>query len=389
MKYDFDTIVDRSNNKSSKYDELMKKFGTTDVIPLWVADMDIKIAQPIIDALKSRAEEGVFGYVSRPESYFKSACDWQKRRNNWDITPEYCSWSIGVVPALTSIARIWGKEKGNFLIQTPVYNEFFEVAHNSNMNVVENKLLEDNGNWSIDWVDFEEKLKDVDMFLLCNPQNPTGKVWDKDSLIKMVELCHKYDVFMISDEIHGDLIFHNKTFIPAGSVSELAKETVVTCFSGSKSFNMAGMQSATVVFPKKEMKTTFDSWWNSLGIHRNNAFSIVAMEVCYTNGEEWLEQLLEYLSGNFDYVVDYCEKNIPKIKTYAPDATYLMWLDCRELGLTNEELNKFMIEKAKIGLNSGTAFSPDLQGYMRLNAACSRKLLEKAMNQLKEAVDKL
>ena len=388
MKYNFDEIIPRSNTRCAKYDERVKKFGTQDLIPLWIADMDFKTAQPIIDALKQKAEEGIFGYVSRPESYFEAACNWKKRRNGWEIDKSLCSFSIGVVPAMTVMAEIWGKNR-NILIQPPIYGEFFEIVENSGNHILTNHLVEKDGKWSMDWDDFENKLKEASMFLFCNPHNPLGIVWEKDEIERIVNLCAKNNVLMISDEIHSDLIFHDKKFIPAATVNELAKETVITCFSATKTFNLAGLQACTVVFPNNDLKAEFDKWWFSKDIHRNNSFSSVAMEVAFNEGEEWLDQLLPYISNNFDFVVEYCKKYIPKIKTYAPDATYLMWLDCRELNLSNEELNKFMIEKAKLGLNSGVAFDKELSGFMRLNAACPKSILKQALEQLKKAIDEL
>ncbi|MGL5988177.1 MalY/PatB family protein [Cetobacterium sp.] len=389
MKYNFDEIVVRSNTRCAKYDERIKKFGSENLIPLWIADMDFKTAEPIIVALKQKAEEGIYGYVSRPDSYFKAACDWKKRRNNWEIEQSLCSFSLGVVPAMTIMAQIWCKSGSNILIQPPVYGEFFEIVKNSGNNVLTNHLIEKDGKWSIDWEDFETKIKEVSMFLFCTPHNPLGIVWEKEEIERVVNLCAKNNVILISDEIHSDLIFHDKKFIPTATVSELAKKTVVTCFSATKTFNLAGLQACTVVFPNNKLKVEFDKWWLLKDIHRNNSFSSVAMEVAYNEGEEWLEQLLPYLSSNFDFVVQYCKKNIPKIKTSAPDATYLMWLDCRALNLTNEELDKFMIQKAKLGLSSGSAFDKTLNGFMRLNAATPKIILEKALKSLKKAVDEL
>ena len=389
MKYNFDEVIDRSKNYAAKYDERKKKFGTDDVIPLWIADMDFRTAQPIIDALKKRAEEGIFGYVSRPDSYFKAGCDWQERRKGWKIDPALCSFSVGVVPAMTAMAIMWVKPEDKILIQTPVYGEFYEIVENTGHKVLENKLIENKGKWSIDWQDLEEKLQQVKMFLFCNPHNPLGIVWEKETINKIVELCAKYHVQMISDEIHSDLIFHGKKFIPACTVSELAKKTVIACFSGTKTFNLAGLQACTIVFPKQKQKDEFDWWWASKDMRRNNAFSIVAMATCFNEGEEWLDQLLPYISANFDFVKAYCEEYIPDIVPNVPDATYLVWLDCRQLGLNNKELHDFMIEKAKIGLNDGCDFGRSLTGYMRLNVACPKIILEKALEQLRNAVNAL
>ena len=389
MTYDFDQIVDRSRNHSAKYDERVKKFGTDDVIPLWIADMDFKTAQPVIDALKARAEEGIWGYTARPDSYFAAIRAWQKKRNNWEIDPSLMSFSLGVVQTISAMVKLFTPEGGSVLIQTPVYSEFYDMAEAWNRNVLENRFVERDGRWTVDWADFEEKLQSADLFLLCSPHNPLGLVWTPEELARMAELCRKYHVVLFSDEIHSDLIFHGKKHTPVAALSPEIARYVVTGISGTKTFNLAGLQASAVVFPNRHMKEVFDRYWMNMDIHRNNAFSLTAMEAAFTGGEEWLEQLLPYLSANFEYVVDYCKTRIPQIKTYAPDATYLMWLDCRELGLSNQALHDFMIQKAKLGLNDGASFGRSLSGFMRLNAACPRSVLQKAMGQLEAAVQEL
>ncbi|WP_291245021.1 MalY/PatB family protein [Fournierella sp.] len=389
MKYDFDTVVDRSKNNAAKYDERIKKFGTDKVIPLWIADMDFKAPQPVIDALTARAQEGIWGYTSRPASYFEAICNWQKRRNGWTIDRSLVSWSLGVVPALSMLVKLFTPEGSKVLIQTPVYGEFYDVTEAWNRTVVENQLVEKDGKWTVDWEDFEAKLPQVSMFLLCSPHNPLGIVWTREELTRMTDLCRKYGVLMVSDEIHSDLIFHGKTHIPTASLSEQVASEVISCISGTKTFNLAGLQASTTVFPNMRMKELYDKAWMNMDIHRNNAFSLTAMEAAFNEGEEWLDQLLEYIDGNFNFIRDYCAAHIPQIKPNLPDATYLVWLDCRELGMSNEELRRFMIEKAGLGLNEGWSFGRSLNGFMRLNAACSRKVLEQAMKQLEEAVKAL
>lgn len=391
MKYNFDNVIDRSKNRAGKYDERQKKFGTMDVIPLWVADMDFQTAQPIIDACVEKALEGIWGYTYRPDSYFDAILGWQLRRHGWKIDKEKVSWSLGVVPALSSIIKVFTNEGDSVMIQTPVYSEFYDITEAWERKVVENQLVEQEEGWTIDFADFEEKAKDpnVKIFLLCSPHNPLGIVWRKEQLEKMFEICRANDVLMVSDEIHSDLVFHGKKHIPTAMISDEARDHVISCISGTKTFNLAGLQASTNVFPNLEMKAAFDKFWMNLDIHRNNAFSSVAMEAAFNEGEEWLEQLLPYLSENFDFIKDYCEKYIPKIKPNIPDATYLVWLDCRELGLDNEQLRKFMIEEAKLGLNEGYTFGRSLSGFMRLNAACSRSVLVKAMKQLEAAVNRL
>ena len=387
MKYNFDEIIDRSHNRSAKYDEAGKKFGSRDVIPLWIADMDFKTAQPVIDALKARAEEGIWGYTSRPDSYYEAVCGWQKRRNGWDIDKSMISFNLGVVPALSSMVYVFTEPGDKVLIQTPVYSEFYDVTESWGREVVESPLKEQDGRWIIDFEDFEEKAKEAKVFFLCSPHNPLGIVWTREELERMCHICIANNVLIVSDEIHSDLVFHGKKHIPTATLSPEIAAHVISCISGTKTFNLAGLQASATIFPNQELKARFDKFWFNPDIHRNNAFSTIAMEVAFNEGEEWLEQLLGYIGGNFEFIKDYCAANIPQVKPNVPDATYLVWLDCRGLGMGNEELRDFMIRKAGLGLNEGWSFGRSLSGFMRLNAACPRPVLEKAMEQLKHAVD--
>ena len=389
MKYDFDEIIDRSDNRAAKYDERMKKFGTNEVIPLWVADMDFRTAQPIIDACKKKAEEGIWGYTSRPDSYFEAIREWEWRRNQWDVDGSLMSWSLGVVPAMSAIIKLFSQAGDKILIQTPVYSEFYDITEAWDRVVVENQLVEEHGKWHIDFADFEKKAKECKIFLLCSPHNPLGIVWERSELKKMAEICIANDVLLVSDEIHSDLIFHGKKHTPTAKISKTVADHIITCVSATKTFNLAGLQASANIFPNQEMKQQFDRFWMNMDIHRNNAFSSVAMEAAYREGEEWLTQLLAYLSENFDFIQKYFAENIPQIKPNIPDATYLVWLDCRGLNMGNEELRDFMIQKAGLGFNEGCSFGRSLTGYMRLNAACPRAVLEQALKQLKEAVDTL
>ena len=386
MKYNFDEVIDRSKNRSAKYDEREKKFGTKDVIPMWIADMDFRTAQPIIDAAKKKAEEGIWGYTSRPASYYEAVCGWQKRRNGWEIDKSMISFALGVVSAMSSMVNVFTKPDEKVLIQTPVYSEFYDVTESWGRQVIESPLQEKDGEWCIDWEDFEKKAAEAKLFFLCNPHNPLGIVWTREQLTRMCEICIRNHVLIVSDEIHSDLIFHGKKHIPTATLSPDIASHVIACTSGTKTFNLAGIQAAAIIFPNQELKAVYDKFWVNLDIHRNNSFSSVIMETAFNEGEEWLEQLLEYISGNFDFIHEYCKEHIPQIKPNLPDATYLVWLDCRDLGMTNEELREFMIHKAGLGLNEGWAFGRSLSGYMRLNAACPRSVIEKALKQLETAV---
>ena len=396
MKYNFDEIIDRKNNHSVKYCEIDKKFGVdkdSDIIPLWIADMDFKTAQPIIDAIQKKAEHGIFGYVYRPDEYFESFINWQKRRYNWEPKKELVSFSIGVVPTLGSLVQIFSKPNDKILIQTPVYSEFYDINEDNKRIVIENRFIEKDGKYSLDLVDLENKLKEKPKFLIfCNPHNPLGKVWTYDELKTIGDLCIKYGVTIISDEIHSDLTLWDNKHIPMASVSEEIRQNTITCTSTGKAFNVAGLQCATIVFNNLETKEKFYRFWKDLEIHRNNPFNLVATMAAYSDeGEEYLKQLIEYLQNNILFLNDFFKKYIPEIKPNVPQATYLVWLDCRKLcekfGFNQKQLEKFMIKEAKIGLNSGQSFQKGLEGFMRLNTACPRSILEKALNQLKNAIE--
>jgi len=390
MKYNFDKVIDRSNSYAVKYDEREKNFGTSDLIPLWIADMDFEVAKPIKDAVLKRAEQGIYGYTSKPDSYFQAFCDWQKKRNHWEINKKLVSFSPGVVPSLSVIVREFTDNKDKVLIQTPVYPEFYDVVEAWDRTVLESQLVEKHGIYSIDFEDFEEKLKQgPKLFILCNPQNPVGRVWSREELIKITNLCLKYNVMIASDEIHSDLMLWGNKHIPTASISKEVSEITITCTSCSKTFNLAGLQASFAIFPNEAAKEKFDRFWRNLEIHRNNCFSLVALQAAYREGEEWLEQLIPYIEGNIEFVGEYCKNNIPQIIPSKPESTYLIWLDCRNLEMSNEELKEFMVHKAKLGLNSGNGFCRSLSGFMRLNVACPRSILEKAMKQLESAVKSL
>ncbi len=390
MKYNFDEIVDRTNNFSAKYDEREKKFGTEDVLPLWIADMDFKTAQPIIDALEERAKQGIFGYTYRPDSYYEAICQWQLKRNNRKINKAMISFSPGVVPSMSVIVREFTEPTDKVLIQTPVYSEFYDVVENWGRKVIENPLKEENGVYNIDFKDLEAKLAmKPKLFIFCNPHNPVGRVWTEDELKKVVELCIKYEVLIIADEIHSDLILWANKFTPTVHACKGAKKQIITCFAASKTFNLAGLQASVVVFPNLELKEKFDYVWKGMDILRNNCFSLVATEAAYRYGEEWLLQLIKYLEGNMLFIKEYLNENIPQIKFNIPESTYLAWLDCRDLNMNQEELNNFMINKAKLGLNSGNTFARSLEGFMRINTACPRSVLKQGLEQLKKAIELL
>jgi cysteine-S-conjugate beta-lyase len=389
-KMNFDHIIDRTNNSAAKYDELSKNYGRNDLIPLWIADMDFRVAEPIIEAIKQRADQGIFGYTSRPTSYFDAVHEWLEKRHGWSVDPDLMLHSPGVVPSLSLLIQHFTKPGDKIIIQPPVYYPFFHVIRDNGRTLIENPLIVVNGRYEMNYEQLEKIAQDgANLLLLCSPHNPVGRVWTREELSKLAQICRKYEIYIIADEIHSDLVFSGHKHIPFASLSEESQENTITCIAPSKTFNLAGLQASIVIFPHEAAKNHFDQLLGVLDIRRNSCFNLVATEAAYRHGQEWLEQVLDYIEENFKWIRKYCQDNIPQIKPNIPEGTYLVWLDCRDLELNKEELHDFMVNEAKLALDDGVWFSEAYAGYMRLNAACPRPLLVKALGQLAEAVQRI
>ena len=389
MKYDFDTIIDRTNNFAAKYDEMGKKFGRHDLIPLWVADMDFKVAEPIRSAIQERARQGIFGYTSRPDSYFQSIEQWLKRRHGWSTDTNLMIHCPGVVPFLSMMIQNFTQPGDKIIIQSPVYYPFFDVVKSNGRTLVENPLKLINGHYEMDYDHLENVAKQgAKLLILCSPHNPIGRVWKKEELVRLGNICLTHGIRVIADEIHSDLIFTGHKHIPFAMISEEFRKNTFTCIAPSKTFNLAGLQASVSIFPNAEDLSKFDEILGTLDIRRNNCFSLVATEAAYRYGEEWLEQVKVYIEANFAYIQDYCKENIPQIYPNFPEGTYLVWIDCRSLGMNKDELHSFMINEARIAMDDGVWFGEAYAGYMRLNAACPRKIIAEALCRLKNALTK-
>ena len=392
MKYCFDEKIDRSKNHSAKWAELGKKFGTDDLFPMWIADMDIKTAPDIVQAMKEKVEQEIFGYVYRPDSYYKSAAEWLERRFGYKISEKTLIHSPGVVPSLSILVKLMTNEDEKILIQTPVYYPFAETIKDNNRTLVTNELVRDeNGYYTMNFDDLEEKLSDekVTLFILCSPHNPVGRVWKKEELAKVGELCLKYNVRIIADEIWRDIIMPGVVHTPMASISKEIEDITVTCFSPTKTFNIAGLQASFATFPRKEELERFDRELGILDIKRNNPFSLVAFETAYTKCDEWVNQLNEFLSSNMDYAIDFIKNRIPEVKICKAEGTYLLWLDFSSLGFTKEELSEFMKREAKVAMDDGYWFGDNGIGYERMNIACPRYMLEEGLTRIEKAVKSL
>lgn len=388
MNYNFDEVVDRSNNYAAKLEEMELKFGRDDLIPMWIADMDFKSPEVIIKAIRERVEQGIYGYTYRPSSYFAAVSQWLKKRHGWDAKSEWMIHSPGVVPTISIFIKEFTEPGDKIIIQPPVYYPFFEVVKNNGRELVLNNLKLVDGKYVMDYEDLEEKAKvGAKVLILCSPHNPAGRVWTREELTKLGEICLKYNIKVIADEIHSDLVFWDNKHIHFASINEEFCKNSITCIAPSKTFNLAGLQASVAILPNKEDRTKFDTALGILDIKRNNCFNLVATEAAYRHGEEWLEQLLKYLEGNIEFVNKYCAENIPKLKPNRPEATYLVWIDCRELGMDKEELSNFMINDMKVALDEGYWFGKPGEGYLRINVACPRITLQKALDRIKVAVN--
>ncbi len=385
-----DTLVDRKNTDCVKWDALQEVYGRDDVLPLWIADMDFKSSPKIIEALIKRAEHGVFGYPTTPKSVFKPFIEWNAKRNGLGIDEEWILTCPGVAVAFSIGVQAYTKEGDGVMIQTPVYPPFHSAVKNNNRIMVENELVEKDGYYTINFDDFERKIIDnnVKLFILCNPHNPVGRVWKKEELEKMADICLKHDVKIFSDEIHSDLIFKGKKFVSALSLDGKYKKILITAMAPSKTFNIPGLYSSIVLIPDKNMMEDYKKVSDGLAIGEITIFGLTAMEASYKHGEEWLANVMEYIEDNAEYLDTFIKENMPEIKYRKPEGTYLGWLDFRNVFSTQEELDDFLINKAKVGLNSGETFGRNGEGFARINLGCQRAILIDALNRIKNALYK-
>jgi cysteine-S-conjugate beta-lyase len=385
-KYNFDEIVPREGTDCIKYDAREWMFKTNDVLPLWVADMDFKTPDFIVDAIKKRAEHEIYGYTFKPDSYFNSIIGWMKRRHNWKINKEWISFSPGVVAGLTLAVETFSKPGDEVVVQPPVYFPFFDCVKGTKRKMVENPLKLENGRYTFDFNDLKSKITEsTKLLLLCNPQNPGGMVWTKKELEELSNICLENNIMVISDEIHSDLIYNRHQHIPFATLSEEAANNCMVCMAPSKTFNVAGLSSSMVIIPNK---TKFARYERALGVGHlgmGNIFGSTALEAAYTHGDEWLKQMLDYLWENYHVLETFFKNKLPKVKVMKPEATYLIWLDFTEFGMKNDELMKFTIENAKVGLNDGGRFGTGGDGWLRINIGCPRSILEKGLEKLGKA----
>lgn len=385
MKYDFDKLTNRRNTGSLKWDV------SENELPMWVADMDFETAPEIIDALKERVNHGIFGYSILPNEWEDAYINWWKNRHNFVIEREWLTFCTGVVPAISSIVRKLTTPAENVVIQTPVYNIFFNSILNSGRNVLESPLVYENGEYHIDFNDLEEKLANpqTSLMILCNPHNPIGKIWDKDTLAKIGELCYKHNVVVVSDEIHCDITAPDREYIPFASVSDICKNNSVTCIAPTKAFNIAGLQTAAVVVPNPNIHHKVWRGLNTDEVAEPNAFAVTATVAAFNNGGDWLNELNKYIDDNKKYVAKFIEENLSNLHVVPSEATYLLWLDCSNITDDANVLASDIRSYNGLYLSAGNQYGATGKNFLRLNTACQRNVLVKGMNLLKDAICEL
>lgn len=388
MIYNFDDPVNRNNTNCLKYDAMEAFLGIKDALPMWVADMDFKAPPFIIDAIKKRLEHEVLGYSLKPDEFYESIVDWMEKRHSWEIQKEWISFSPGVVAGFTLAIQELTKPGDKIIVQPPVYFPFFDSVNNTKRIMVENPLKLENGRYHFDIEDLKSKIdSDTKMLLLCNPHNPGGSVWTKAELLEISKVCEQHNVIIISDEIHADVVYEPAKHTPFASISEWASQNTLTVLSHSKTFNVAGLTTSYVISANKVILNRYNRGLSTPHLHMGNIFGTEALIAAYDKGEEWLEQLKNYLRTNIDYVDTFFKNKHPKIKVIVPESTFLIWIDCRELGLNGKQLSELFLQKAKVAVNEGSIFGKVGEGFIRMNVGCTLSTVKKALSLIDEALN--
>ena len=402
-KYDFDTEIDRLHTEASKWSFVQDEDdpgrqirtdmfrGADRVLPLWVADMDFKSPQPVIDALVARAQHGIYGYTAIGRSYYEAVINWMRRRHGWEIKREWICTAPGVVPALKAAVRAFVPPGGKVIVQPPVYYPFFSTISDNDAQILSNPLIYENGRYRMDFEDLAQKASQVDvhMILLCSPHNPIGRVWNQAELERLGEICLANDVLVVADELHADLVFNNAVFTPFGKISKEFQQNSIICTAGSKTFNIAGIRASNIIIADRHRCEVYQKTLDSGGLGSINLFGTIALEAAYNHGEEWLEQLLDYVQGNYDYLCDFFAERFPDINVTPLEGTYLAWVDFSSLGLDEKRLRQLMLHEARVYLDEGYIFGEGGEGFERVNLACPRSILAEALTRIERTINKL
>ena len=387
MDWNFDEEINREGTDSIKYDLRFEIFGKKDIIPLWVADMDFRTPRFITEKLRQRLDHEIYGYFFRSPEYYNSIINWFKKRYNWTIEKQNICFCPGTVPAINLCTLAFTRPGDSIIVQPPVYFPFFPAVESHGRLLVYNQLIEKNGRWMMDLEALASTVSsDTKMIIISSPHNPVGRVWSKEELKKLADICLKNSIIIISDEIHCDLTLPGYYHTPLATISDEIAEITVTCISPSKTFNLAGLSTSSVIINNPVLRKYFNHKVDILHIGNGNIFGSVASAAAYSQGHEWVDELSLYIDGNVNYVIDYCRELIPEIVPVRPEATYMIWLDCRKSGMTGKELQSFFINNASVGMNEGSTFGPGGEGFMRMNVATTRGRVERAMQQIERAI---
>ncbi len=403
MTYDFDIEFDRQGTHSIKWefiardkeliygDHAHKKYGDNRLLPMWVADMDFRSPPAVIEALVKRARHGIFGYTVPTDSYYAAVLGWMKRRHNWDIKREWIALTPGIVPALHLLVKTFVAPGEKVLIQQPVYYPFMEVIKNNGGQVVSNSLLYEDGRYRMDFDDLAAKTADpaLKLAILCSPHNPVGRVWTPEELTRFGEICHQNNVIIISDEIHGDLIYNGHHFTPFATLDDSFAQNSIVCTAPSKTFNLAGLKTSNVIISNQDLYTKLNDTIQKNAIFGLNSFGVVALEAAYNHGEPWLAEAMAYIEANYHFMVAYMAEHLPQIKVTPAEGTYLVWCDFSQLGLSPEARKGLLMEEARVYLDEGSMFGPEGNVFERFNLACPRPILAEGLERIKKVVDKL
>lgn len=390
MAFDFDRIIDRVPTSSLKWSYRKRFCGEEDALPLWVADMDFAVAPEIQKAIQERAGHPIYGYPVRQDGFYTALMGWTSRRYGWNIQREWICYSPGIVPAINLAVLAFSQPGDKIVIQTPVYYPFAAAVLNNGRQLVENPLRLSGERYAMDLEDLEKKIDSrTKMLILCSPHNPVGRVWTREELEALADLCAKKDIIVVSDEIHADIIMPGYRHVPFASLSENAANRTLTCLAVSKTFNLAGLCTANVVISNRRLRDQFVTMVGNIGLGTSNVFGIVAQEAAYTHGEPWLEEFIHYINNNYRHLRERIKKAAPEIRVFPLEGTYLAWMDCRGLGLEDSALREFFLHRAKVWLDHGSMFGNPGKGFMRLNLACPRALLDQAIERIEAAVTEL
>ncbi len=383
MKYDFDRVVNRRNTNSVKWDS-----SKEDVIPMWIADMDFPVAEPIVEALQKRVEHGIFGYASIPDAYYEAEAYWWEKRHGFRIKKAWIDVTTGIIPALSAIVQAFTQQGDRVLIQSPVYNYFGTSIINNGCEIVENDLKNIQGHYEVDFEDFEKKASDdrVKLFILCNPHNPVGRAFTREELIRMGEICLRNNVLVVVDEAHRDLVYSGFKHIPFASLNEDFLMNSVTCTAPSKTFNIAGLKTANIITANEKLKQKVNKSININEAIEPNVFGIEALTAAYTYGEKWLDALLSYLEDNMNFLKAFVAERLPELKLTSPEATYLAWLDCTGTGKSSKALCSLIYEQGAVRLNVGDTYGKNGTGFLRMNLACPRSVLEEGLLRIEKVM---